>query len=324
MLWLANFVVFMNYQTSELPQWSPRAVEIQRERKERVPFSRVAQAIELWKGRRPLIDAMDSRERVVAPLVRLEAEELKNELSKVDLVRNEPSEFAIWKDVFMEAQDGTFLVLANALGRQLTIDYSNSYRSMNGQGKASDIIEQLQDLGSGLEGVNPSLAVEQYLAAWGSFITHQEVFMDPEFILDQVVQKNEGNYPASLFQLNQVVTDADGRARHIPLLQEEQVLAFEHRIRSLRAIRNANALNGEQREHGLVHADHAPFYWQILNHRDAHSYEAVIAGLSKKAKQVKQDTTPFGVRKTLFSLENGPHKVVSPHPSSVRMSSTMV
>jgi len=312
----------------------PSRIEQHQERVKSLDLESIYQRVNKWLLERPLMEEHDKKKDVFR-LILTEIDEFLADLvanyttrddvtgagdylgQRLERVRAlgkiipdqtaEKQQFKQWLQLFSEALDQVFFIMSHAVGNQIQLDYEAIYSRINGQGNRSNTFENLKILASGILDVDPSVAMQEYLTICGSMMAHLETFIDPRYVIEKILRKNDRNHPAEVYQFNQVVFDPDlGKEVSIELPPEERDEAFANRIRSMRIIRRAieiaKPLNADVVQASLV-TEHLHL---ILNHRDRSRFTTLAVNLVDSLGQHGKLFT----YENLIAVEAEPHRVI--------------
>lgn len=216
-------------------------------------------------------------------------------------------QFKQWLRLFSEAFDEIFFIMGHAIGNQIQFDYTSIYGQINGQGNRSNVEDELRLLASGILDIDPTVALQRYLVVCSSKITHLRMFIDPRYVIKNIIDKNSRNHPEEVYQNNQVIFDQTlGREIMIELLPEEQDEAFANRILGMRLIRRAVEIAQPVDQAKVQSEIVKQTLWMILNHRDKTKIYSLAEYL---VRTLGQDGKVFSFNR-LMGLEADSHRVV--------------
>lgn len=239
--------------------------------------------ISAWIEERPLLRWSDRRLQVVRNLIMGEIQEFLAEYP------HHTNDGPVWNDVYKEIMDVLFFNVSLLSGNQVEVDPHFIRHGLNGQGDSFGVYYQMIQIAGNMSQKTYIQDSHQLMILWVSAISRLPISREAKVVLRWVIQKNTGNYPKSLMQVN-------------GMKEDEYEAAFQHRIRCLRLIRHANKLRGAIRPHGLEYGDYADYKQDILDH--LHNEASWLALVNKLALRYKLD------RNALLSIEGEVHKAV--------------
>lgn len=302
---------------------------LRRERVEQLDLEKLQLEVEKFLKKRPLMIWADKRSNVMKTLLLSEIDELlvellaqsklaggsqrllnrlnKAHISIQELVsKQDDADTTQMLRTFLEAYDLLFLSFGYASSNRIDLDFDRVYSEINGQGARNNAFERMQLLAAGVMDAQPAVAIEELLVVWSSLVSHQELYLDPNWIMGAVLRKDANNYPEEYFQFEHIYWNEAGKLETGSLELDEAEIAFDHRVRMLRLIRRALKLAQQDREMGLRREDHAQYAQLILNHRDQTSFSTLAKRLTVTLGQQGRVFT----FEQLVSVESEPHRVV--------------
>ncbi len=336
MLWLASDMQLRTVEVKGLTKQPIHVPEVIHDRLRVVPVEQLNFANHLEKVKkflklRPVMEWADSRPDAIYRLILSEIEECLVEIQTISSsvnysgklneriktalleVRNFPKQTEEQYSIdqflrfYSEVYDLLVLVLDYASSNHLDMNFDRVYERINGQGNRSDVFDRFKLLAGGVFDSNPVAAIEEMMIILGSIVVHQEMQVDSTSIMQSVLNKNERNYPAEYFEAFHYIVSTEGKLTLVVLNRDEFGVAFNHRVRCLRLIRNALKLAKIDRSTGMLSDDHFKYKMLILNHRDENSFKLLaidlVASLGKNGRQFTYNQ--------LVAVESEPHRVVS-------------
>lgn len=245
--------------------------------------------VETWLKSSPLIIASDARKAVVAQLLLSETHEYVAELE------TEFNSFEDWLLCFMEGGDQAVIALSFAIAHWLSLNFDRIKDGIDGQGSASRIFENLGQVAGDIDQYPEAATIEEFLILWSSAITRLPKYLSMPEVMTAILTKNRNNYPPEYFQVF-----FKGKW----LTPEEQIPAYEHRVRCLRLIRDYLKIIRQPRPLGLMPEDHRRFAHLITNHlQPESSFLAILDSLAQQMVREGQASSIFSATNLLLRKE---------------------